>query len=469
MRSVMANQNENASPGKKRLKGAFALFFLVSAFLPLIFWIVGIDSPRFVSEARPKLPQIMIDGSFNEDAATEFDAYWSKSFPLNSWLVSRYNYLTGHLAASSTNPQVIWGRDGYLFFRETLNDMLKVPSISDLELARIHTSLTLQAAFVKNAGSTFHVMPAPNKASIYPDRLPFAIRPVSALSNAERLLQTVGDLPLIDLFAPLRTLAEDSPVTIYHRLDSHWNNVGAMEAYRAIMRAVQMDPLPLSEPFRETLDFQGDLATMYYPDRVTLDVNYEPQDFEPRYVSLRPLRTLEDITIETRQRERTGSLLMFRDSFANALIPYISASVGDVTYLRQDRPDYRLVKEIKPDAVILEIAERNLDWWLQATPIMPAPAVAEPDAADAIDLTIQVESREAFGFYHTQVRLDTLPYPFTRVIVAASDGAYEAFPVYEDDAVDDRTVIPGFSLYTETRLDDVRIYLFAKNGWIRLN
>ena len=100
---------------------------------------------------------------------------------------------------------------------------------------------------------------------------------------------------------------------------------------------------------------------------------------------------------------------------------------------------------------------------------MPAPAVAEPDAADAIDLTIQVESREAFGLYHTQVRLDTLPYPFTRVIVAASDGAYEAFPVYEDDAVDDRTVIPGFSLYTETRLDDVRIYLFAKNGWIRLN
>ena len=51
---------------------------------------------------------------------------------------------------------------------------------------------------------------------------------------------------------------------------------------------------------------------------------------------------------------------MFRDSFANALIPFLSESFDRIVYVWQPDVHPQVVQIEKPDVVIHEIAERFL-------------------------------------------------------------------------------------------------------------
>ena len=68
--------------------------------------------------------------------------------------------------------------------------------------------------------------------------------------------------------------------------------------------------------------------------------------------------------METIAKERQGrnrvKLLMFRDSFAIELIPYLSESFSRSVYVWANKVDFSMVDEEKPDLVILEMAERHL-------------------------------------------------------------------------------------------------------------
>lgn len=66
-----------------------------------------------------------------------------------------------------------------------------------------------------------------------------------------------------------------------------------------------------------------------------------------------------DMTITTRGGGQ-GSLLVFRDSFGSAMIPYFSASFRDVRYERAMPYRIDLLARYPADAVIIEIAERNI-------------------------------------------------------------------------------------------------------------
>ncbi|HHT45570.1 MAG TPA: hypothetical protein GXZ89_08785 [Fastidiosipila sp.] len=450
----------------RTLKWLLTVFFFLTASIPLLFLALGIDSSHFASEQRPLPPEIIVDDRFNESFTSQFDDYWARSFPLNSFLVSRYNWLTGHITSSSTNQKVIWGKDGYLFFKETLDDALKVPTLSDQELSRIITSLRLQKEYAEARGATFHFLIAPNKAAIYPEYLPSFINPLTDVSNAKRLLRLNESVDAIDLFSLLTSLKEDNDGTIYHRLDSHWNNIGALGAYRELMTTLGLTPLEIGSSFQARNDFQGDLATMYYPDREVMDEQLYASDFESVYVPLRPIRTLEDITIETMRPDKEGSLLMFRDSFANALIPYLSSSIGQVTYLRQTKYDYRMLDRKRPEHVVLQIVERNLAWLLQGTPIMPAPEVEIPLVKGTIEMGVEISETEAAGMTFINAAFDR-SLDYDRVIVAG-ERIYEAFPLYDDGVVDDDVWRAGFSLYVDEPLDDMTVYVRSAGEWYEL-
>lgn len=54
-------------------------------------------------------------------------------------------------------------------------------------------------------------------------------------------------------------------------------------------------------------------------------------------------------------------LVMFRDSFANHLIAYMSENFSRSVYISPPRIDYTILEQEKPDIVIFEIVERHLD------------------------------------------------------------------------------------------------------------
>ncbi len=59
--------------------------------------------------------------------------------------------------------------------------------------------------------------------------------------------------------------------------------------------------------------------------------------------------------------EKLPKLLMYRDSYTNALVPLISEHFQKSIYLWTYHMDPKTIEKIQPDIVVLEILERFLD------------------------------------------------------------------------------------------------------------
>ena len=76
---------------------------------------------------------------------------------------------------------------------------------------------------------------------------------------------------------------------------------------------------------------------------------------------------------------------MFRDSFANSMIPYLSSGYNRVTYSKLVPYDIEAAIDYDSDDVIIERAERNLKSLIFMPPIMKAPELDIPSFVNKSD------------------------------------------------------------------------------------
>ena len=90
----------------------------------------------------------------------------------------------------------------------------------------------------------------------------------------------------------------------------------------------------------------------------------------------------DSIAIRT-SGEGSGVLLAFRDSFGNALYPYLADSFAEARFSRATAYPLNQASEMGADFVLIELVERNLAYLLENVPVMPAPARALPSHGEA--------------------------------------------------------------------------------------
>ncbi|MDI9497694.1 MAG: hypothetical protein QM270_04310 [Bacillota bacterium] len=445
-----------------------AAFCLSIAIVP-VSWITGLRSAdhSYGDEVAP--PALMRDGRINTGLPQDFEAWWERSFPWRSTLVSLWNRAQQTLFHSSGSERVVVGRDGWLFFAETLPDHTGSRRLSDLDLRRIARTLELEREYLAAQGIRFHVALAPNKASIYPGQLPAWLErwlePSAPARHIERLgaelAATAPEIDWIDLETPLTAArATAGEHGLYHALDSHWNQEGAQLAATVLGAAMEVDrdALDALAPTVWRHDWPADLARMYYPDRVTHDWQCY-SDLPQSYQFTRAVRSLEDVRFATLAPDGSGHLYTIRDSFSNALVDIWSRLFAAVDYDRAFPHALTTAAASGCDRVLLLIAERSLASWLEGTPVLPAPlrdleTVLPSDRAALPALALGCEAgtgrRGELG--HLNVRWrgdDALTRSVTRVLVGLGGDWYEAFPLCEDEDAHDRDITPGFSLYLE--------------------
>lgn len=174
---------------------------------------------------------------------------------------------------------------------------------------------------------------------------------------------------LIDAFS-------SSSKTMYHRGDSHWNNEGAAFAGSLLLDAAGIDHTDYVETdFEVREDFQGDLYKMLYPagNRTEKEFYYKDGFI---YSYKQEITSTFDPFIQTENGRRSGSLLMYRDSFGNALLPFMAEEFAAGTFSRAvPYPVERDLEACKPDLVIVERAERFLPELGKNPPVMECPCV----------------------------------------------------------------------------------------------
>lgn len=386
---------------KKALNIIFITIFFGMCAVPLAGILFGHKNVNAEKRELASAPQVFTKEGFNAEFTREFDDYFTDNFAFRPDLVTLYAELNSALTGESISGQVIIGKEGWLYFEPELNDYMKTGVLSDNEIRRLAETLVMERDYVEGRGAAFIFTVAPNKASVYGQYMPDRYIVLGVKSNVENLYQQLDGkgFKYVDLFKVLR----NGEIQLYHKLDTHWNNAGALIGRNALLgRVKELMPEFSFDTYQELTPrlertWGGDLSGMLYPAAGMLDDQYV-YDIDKKYTTDRPMRSLEDLLIKTQSDNGTADLVMFRDSFANALIPMMSNDFESVTYSRAVPYDYSLLNE-DTDVVILEIVERNIPEMLDRAPLIPAQLISPMEAGisesiDAdMDITVKTEDK----------------------------------------------------------------------------
>ena len=368
------------------------------------------------------------EGKLNPDVLQETTDYVGDHFAFRQELITLEAALEAGLFHSSAEDSVLLGREGWLSYRETLPGYLHTERLSDRQLYGAAHTLSLVREYAESQGAALLFTVAPNKCSLYPEYLPMVGEPLEGEDDIDRLLPLLEaeGVPYADLFGAFRARQD----VLYHRLDSHWNARGAALAHDTIAAALGLSSEPFFPlPYRLERTHKGDLYEMLYPTGTALDDNMV-FDRPFTFTHVKEPRSPEDQRIETVNSAQSGSLLMFRDSFGNALYPFMADSFGHAVFSRA--MPYQLTLLDGADTLVIEIVERNLDWLATRAPIFPAPErglTGEPPEGGARAALTTTDDGLLPGFLRLEGTLTGAVDDDSPVYVRLGDALYEACPV----------------------------------------
>ncbi len=339
------------------IKKVAQFLFIFIFFSICVFFSLGLILPSAVTDDTPP-PQLIKDEKLNSKIGTELEEWFSKHFAYCGRITDLYADIRLSVFGIG-NDQVIAGQDDFLFFADTVPDFIGVDILSDEEIEMIADGLANFTKEAETVGAEFLFVCAPNKNSIYPEKMPPNYIYSDDSRNIDRLFSALDErgVPYVDLRPALT--AEKETSLVYHKRDTHWNGIGARIATEESLRALGVDPIDLTGREPVTVhDFAGDLDALLYPEKVKYDQN-TVYDFEGLFVYTSAFSTPMDINITTRGGGQ-GRLLMYRDSFGSAMIPYLASSFKETKFERGTPYSIHSLESYSPDYVIIEIAERNL-------------------------------------------------------------------------------------------------------------
>lgn len=373
----------SSDPDRRPLGGAAprlqAASFALALLLPLAFAWLEPDRDVSQAEKRRLATRPRLEASFDSLASfpRRFDAYFDDRMGLRLALIRADARLHIEGFGRSPSPSLVVGRAGWFFFGDesALAQARGLQRFDRAELEAWRLGLEAQRDALARDDIGFLVVFAPNKHSIYPEYLPEHLTRTNeepALSQLVDHLRAHSDVAVLDLRPVLLEAKQERQV--YHRTDTHWNDHGAYAAARAIADAVaeqlpgfvHRPPVPV-KPRDETVAGMG-LPRLVglsedYPEDVTRLVPRRSQagvapEFREGFE--RRIRRLEPFAMEVPEHG-LPRIVVFRDSFANALVPYLSESYRRTLFAWSREVDPRIVRMEEPDLVILEMAERFID------------------------------------------------------------------------------------------------------------
>ena len=408
------------------------------------------------------------EGKINVEWLSQAGDYFQEHFAFRNKLVTGNALLHGRLLETSTADGVIQGKNDWLYYKDSLDDYLGQDLLSDRSLFNIAHMLSMTQQALEEKGVNFLFTIAPNKNSLYGDNMPYYDKlKVSDQTNRENLeswLKT-EKVAYADLY---QALMEEDEV-LYHARDSHWNNKGAALAADVLMDALGKDHDSYEgESYTVRRDYTGDLDTMLYPLASTADdeIYY---DKETTYATVEEIQSNFDPRITTVNPVKEGSLVMYRDSFGNALLPYMADAYANAYFSRGIPYQLMDVETHSADTVIIERAERFLPEMSQFPPVLTAKEISlteneELQGSDgAVDvkikpqgMTAQLSGRIKEGLLDTD----------SRIYLKVNGSVYEAFPM--DVKVGENLDDNGFCLYLPSELvaadgNDVEILIEKDN------
>jgi hypothetical protein len=347
----------------------FFIVFLLILCVPDFFRLPGVKdflAARAPVESKARLARVEYILQF----PASFEKFYNEHFTVRDWLIRLDYDIRLNVLHEEVFNHVLVGKQDWLYLtdEDNLDYYQHASPFSQPQMAHIQQKLDQVNAHLAAQGIDFIVVVSPNKESIYPEFLPDSIQQINLKSQLDQLLDYMdpyGQTRIIDL----RTLLMDAKNSgqVYNRTDTHWNEPGAYLVYRKILDSLQerfptVKTYPPEDFTLSSETLQGDLSHM-----LPLTNPFEEQSIVVTPKFTRKAQMLQydpnGITITEVAGADLPKAIVFRDSFFNSLLPFVSEHFSRAVYVHSFEVDEELVLKEKPDVVILEIAERYLNQW----------------------------------------------------------------------------------------------------------
>ncbi len=310
------------------------------------------------------------------DFCTNLDAYYTKNFPFRPMVIQFHQYIGDNLGRVEMEESIRGTIPNWYYFEREIPDFIGTNQFTREEISRLIQNLTRIQQYFRKRNIGFLILIPPNKMQVYPDFLPSELKKrQSAKTRCSELVRNLNpsfsDPPILYLAESLARHKEKD-VLLYYPNDTHWNMFGAYVAFsqfaHMIDPALKM-PSPEDMPWRiEPVRF-GDLGRAQFPYYALFPDKNGTEIMTTCDIQLwfSPERHVQHFLNPAAPSSK--KLILFHDSFFVSIQPYFKFFFREIHLYANLQPDYRKIAEEKPDMVIIELVERNIQGLLK----MPLP------------------------------------------------------------------------------------------------
>lgn len=343
---------------------------------------ISVEEKRKLAEYKPLITDA---GKINYRYGKDFEAWFNDHFLGRSVLLNFNVFLSKPFFSAQSSSKVFHGPDNWLFFAgdHALRNFHNLDVLPEDKLARAADDLNFIGRIRGGKGKKTYLLIAPDKHKVYGEYFPVSAKMRPDSQGRAKLFELAmrKNASGTEVLYLGDTLIENRDKgLLYLKHDTHWNEMGAYIGYLEFMRHVRKSfpDVPVCSVERIVRE-RGKKAKK---DLESFDVNTVPDTtLYPRPVFNRKYKTVEvvedshDRPALIRMENPSGkyNLLIVRDSFCIALLPYLGNSFKSVTALWIN--DYQLPKDkIKlfreADIVVWECIERYLPIMVSAIHIL---------------------------------------------------------------------------------------------------
>ena len=116
---------------KKTLYLLFIIVFFTICATPFIGRLLSYENVNAEKRQLAVAPQLVADGTLNMHYPQEFNEYFDDNFAFRTDLITMNAVARRTLFGESVSEKVVIGKDGWLYFADTLNDYMKVNVMTD--------------------------------------------------------------------------------------------------------------------------------------------------------------------------------------------------------------------------------------------------------------------------------------------------------------------------------------------------
>ena len=287
----------------------------------------------------------------------DVDAFFADRFPLRSSFMALPRALYEESYSDIDMQACFRGKDNWLFlgnnYDRCIDKLQGAITLSEASLEKQTAEFMSRSAKAKEWGADFYILIGPNKSSVYPEFLPSFIKPAEQRFISPLVASLLANK--VRVFDPTEHLLQSKHKgLLYYITDTHWNALGAYEAYCAFLANNSLPALPKLYFVDDGPRAGGDLIDIggyrVYP--LSTGDNF-------RIAGRSPVKTLTDTHFVNPSADNDKTVWVFADSFGIKLKPFIAMGYRNAFFFEHDQfSEMDASGQPRPDLVLWVHIER---------------------------------------------------------------------------------------------------------------